>query len=283
MPLFSIITPTYNRINLLSNMIVSVKNQTFTDWELIIVDDGSTDNTSEIVEQFLADDRIKYIKKNNSGAADSRNVGAGSASGSFLVFLDSDDEVSIKWLGTVVSNLKADTGIVCVAAQRRFSSGKILQEPLFGTKIFGKKYKLKFTAGSLFVRRELFHQAGCYDAQLASNHHTDLGFRLMNTLINSNYKIVDLNVPLVQINVHESARIRTNWNKVREGSIMFLEKHYEFMLRNDKKGVSNLYAVIAFSNYKLNDRKECFKYIVKAIRWNPVSYKNYIRLFKYIF
>ena len=73
---FTIITPTYNREDLLQTTINTVLAQTFTDWELIIVDDGSTDKTEAVVKNlFLHDPRITYIKKANTGQADSLNVG----------------------------------------------------------------------------------------------------------------------------------------------------------------------------------------------------------------
>ena len=92
MPFFSIITPTFNRGHILPRAIKSVLNQTFKDWELIIVDDGSTDNTSEIVKEFLRDKRIKYIKlERNQGVGKARNKGIELSTGKFIIPLDSDD------------------------------------------------------------------------------------------------------------------------------------------------------------------------------------------------
>lgn len=90
-PLFSVIIPTYNRANYISNSIQSVINQSFKNWELIIVDDGSTDNTSKIIESFK-DDRIKYIYQANSERSAARNNGIKHAKGDYICFLDSDDE-----------------------------------------------------------------------------------------------------------------------------------------------------------------------------------------------
>lgn len=88
----SIIMPSYNTAEYISASIASVQEQTYTDWELIIVDDCSTDNTDEIVKPFLSDKRIKYIKnETNSGAAVSRNRALREAKGKWVAFLDSDD------------------------------------------------------------------------------------------------------------------------------------------------------------------------------------------------
>ncbi|HOC40486.1 MAG TPA: glycosyltransferase family A protein, partial [Bacteroidales bacterium] len=88
--LVSIIIPVYNGEKYISDTIQSVIDQTYKNWELIIVDDGSTDNTAEIVKQFN-DSRISYIKKNNTGVSDTRNVGAMISKGEILSFLDADD------------------------------------------------------------------------------------------------------------------------------------------------------------------------------------------------
>lgn len=92
MPFFSIILPTYNRADFLSKAIESVRYQTYKDWELIIVDDGSTDDTKHIVQEFIKHDkRIKYIYQANAERSAARNKGIEDAKGEFICFLDSDD------------------------------------------------------------------------------------------------------------------------------------------------------------------------------------------------
>ncbi|HEY5588734.1 MAG TPA: glycosyltransferase family 2 protein, partial [Candidatus Paceibacterota bacterium] len=93
-PKISVIIPTYNRANLIRNTIMGVINQTFTDWELLVVDDGSTDNTKEIVDELIKNDnRIKYFYQEASGGPSSpRNLGIEKATGEYVAFLDSDDE-----------------------------------------------------------------------------------------------------------------------------------------------------------------------------------------------
>lgn len=90
--LVSIIMPSYNTAQYIEKTIKSVLNQTYTNWELIIVDDCSTDNTDEVVKNYLSDKRIKYLKnEQNSGAAVSRNRALREAKGQWISFLDSDD------------------------------------------------------------------------------------------------------------------------------------------------------------------------------------------------
>lgn len=90
--LVSIIMPSYNTATFIEETIKSVLEQTYTNWELIIVDDCSTDNTDEVVSNYLKDERINYLKNdNNSGAAISRNRALKEAKGRYVAFLDSDD------------------------------------------------------------------------------------------------------------------------------------------------------------------------------------------------
>jgi glycosyltransferase involved in cell wall biosynthesis len=90
-PFFSIILPTYNRASLLPGSIGSVIKQSYQGWELVVVDDGSTDNTQDVVKSFN-DPRIKYVYQNNSERSAARNKGIDYASGTWICFLDSDDE-----------------------------------------------------------------------------------------------------------------------------------------------------------------------------------------------
>ncbi len=97
--MISIILCTYNRATLLPNAIRSVIHQTEQNWELIIIDDGSTDNTYNSVKQFLRrDPRIVYCFHNNQGLAKARNRGLAIASGDFVCFVDSDDELGPRHL-----------------------------------------------------------------------------------------------------------------------------------------------------------------------------------------
>ena len=90
--LVSIIMPSYNTGQFICQSIESVQNQTYQNWELIIVDDCSSDNTDTLIKPFLKDSRIKYFKnKKNSGAAVSRNKALREANGKWIAFLDSDD------------------------------------------------------------------------------------------------------------------------------------------------------------------------------------------------
>lgn len=90
----SIITPCYNAAPYIATTIKSVQQQTFTDWEMIVVDDGSTDNSAHIVSEIAEiDSRIKLIQKENGGSASARKLGLSLAQGKYIQFLDADDRL----------------------------------------------------------------------------------------------------------------------------------------------------------------------------------------------
>lgn len=95
------ITPTYNRAHTLGKAIASVLAQTYTNWELIVVDDGSTDNTKELIGS-LEDERIHYEHTDNGGPSRARNYGIKHAKGEWVMYLDSDDELLPKCIETML-------------------------------------------------------------------------------------------------------------------------------------------------------------------------------------
>jgi GalNAc5-diNAcBac-PP-undecaprenol beta-1,3-glucosyltransferase len=90
-PFFSIIIPTYNRADLVAATLRSVQTQDFADFEVLVVDDGSKDNTAEVVRPFIADTRFNYFPKANAERGAARNYGLDQAQGEYAIFLDSDD------------------------------------------------------------------------------------------------------------------------------------------------------------------------------------------------
>lgn len=103
---FSIILPTYNRHQLLIQSIQSVINQSYIRWQLIIVDDGSTDETNKIVQSYLDDFRIVYYKQSNQGRSKARNLGLAKAQGDYICFLDDDDTYLDRHLEVMAENVK---------------------------------------------------------------------------------------------------------------------------------------------------------------------------------
>lgn len=127
----SVIMPTFNRACLITRAINSLITQTDPEWELLIIDDGSTDHTHEVVSAYLKDRRIKYSYKKNGGVGSARNVGVENA-GEYLTFLDSDDEFlpdAISQMRSDISLLKENIGLI-LYGRVRVSKTKIYKEDL---------------------------------------------------------------------------------------------------------------------------------------------------------
>ncbi len=131
-PLVSVIIPTYNRAALVVQAVQSALNQTYTNMEIIVVNDGSTDNTPEILKEY--EGKIKYVYQERSERSKARNEGFRHSTGSYIAFLDSDD----LWLPTKIEkqvevlNKKADVGLVYVGGQFIDTKGNLYDGDLSG-------------------------------------------------------------------------------------------------------------------------------------------------------
>ncbi len=127
MPAVSVIITTYNRSALVKEAIESVLRQTLTDFEAIVVDDGSTDDTRDGIKQ-ICDDKVRYFYKENGGVSSARNLGLVNARGEYVAFLDSDDLWPEKYLETMVSNLerKTDYGTAYSLFKNLYPDGRVI-------------------------------------------------------------------------------------------------------------------------------------------------------------
>lgn len=130
MPKVSIIVPVYNAEKYLDRCISAIRAQTYSDIELILVNDGSRDRSEEICRKYEAqDNRIKYVKQENKGAGAARNTGIKTATGDYIMFCDADDCVSAKWVEHLVNCVgNGKTFAVCSACSDESGLGK--EKPL---------------------------------------------------------------------------------------------------------------------------------------------------------
>lgn len=103
---FTICITAYNYGQYISEAIKSVIEQTYEDWELLIIDDGSSDNTQEVVDSYLKHPKIKYLKQRNRGLPGARNTGIFHAAGDFFVPLDADDKIAPEYLESIAEEIK---------------------------------------------------------------------------------------------------------------------------------------------------------------------------------
>lgn len=185
---FSIIIPTYNRSDLLSNTIDSVLNQSFGDYEIIVVNDGSTDNTKEVLTSY--GNRIRVIHKQNSGSEKSRNAGAFIANGDYFCFFDSDDLMFHRSLEIYNRVIEEENFPPLVLGQPFHFSDKI-PPGLLNQKItaiqyavyrdyFSKDRTVYSSSSMIVIRRDVFYKVGMFRQHYAKKEYflDDIDFML---------------------------------------------------------------------------------------------------------
>jgi glycosyltransferase involved in cell wall biosynthesis len=127
MPYFSVVIPTYNRSGFIVNCLLSVLKQSFTDFEIIVIDDGSTDNTKELIEKLTEkEQRIRYFFISNSERGLARNFGWKKATGKYIVFLDSDDQFLASHLSHLHQLTEEFPNINLFATKNDFMEGDVI-------------------------------------------------------------------------------------------------------------------------------------------------------------
>ncbi len=184
MPLVSVIIPTYQRAAVLGEAIESVLAQTFTDYELIVVDDGSTDGTLQVVEKYK--EKITFLHQPNRGVSAARNLGIQHSRGQLIAFLDSDD----LWLPDKLSNqvpLFQAQAVGLVFGDIRFFSGKTIQRktsfdlyPPRRGKIFGDLFARNFIpASTVVVRKACLETTGLFEREFEPCEDYHLWMRIL--------------------------------------------------------------------------------------------------------
>lgn len=276
--MISIITPTYNRAHLLPRMVESVLNQTFKHWELIIMDDGSTDNTREVVESY-GDPRIKYYFTNNSGAADKRNQGVEKSQNEYIIFLDSDDEPKPRWLELLAEGIGVKQNVIVSCGWEKIDDKKHLIEVCSPQKLgtFFNNITLNYLAGSLLVKKSYFLEIGGFDINLQSGHHTDILLRLLPIFEKYKVNIIIISEPLLKIHSHSGTKIRANNYSVYNGTMSLLKKH-EAHIKKNKNGHSNYLAIAAVSALRMGKIDEAKSLLRQAFLIKPFYFKSIFRV-----
>ena len=181
-PLVSVIIPTYNRGWIIREAIESVLAQTFTDFELIVVDDGSTDDTSEILDEF--GDAIKVLRQSNRGVSAARNRGLEASTGRWIAFLDSDDLWLPQKLSRQVDFFNAHPdALICQTEEQWIRNSRRVNPKLrhrkFSGMIFERSLELCLVSPSaVMIRKRLFSEVGLFDESLPACEDYDLWLRV---------------------------------------------------------------------------------------------------------
>ena len=193
--LVSVIVPAYNYAHFLPEALKSILHQSYDNWECIIVDDGSTDNTQDVLAEFLnVDRRFKYIYQENKGLPAARNRGIKEAQGQFFQFLDADDLIESNKLERHATFLKEHAKVDIVYGEARYFATERPHERLFNIygenkpwmpKVSGSgKEVLKallainiMVVSSPLVRKTVFRSCGLFDESLKSHEDWELWLR----------------------------------------------------------------------------------------------------------
>ena len=274
MPTVSVIIPTYNRASLLPRAIHSVLNQTYQDFEVIIVDDCSTDNTEQVVASYK-DSRILYIclDQNSGSSAKPRNIGLKQATGKYIALLDSDDE----WLPenlekqvTKFSLVSKEVGVVYCGLLMIPQNGiPTISHPILKGSLWPLMLERCYTSvSSSLIKKECFDRAGLFDETSLVPHY-DMWIRL------AKYYEFDY-IPETLTKYHQHPNQFSN-NKLREIQALevLLEKyHKDYQKYPAELRRAQLTLVLTYS---LIDKRKSLKYMMPPLQhFYELSWKQYI-------
>ena len=279
----SVIIPTYNRKNFLLPALESVFAQTFEDYEVIVVDDGSTDQTKEAIQPFMG--RIRYIFKQNGGVSSARNRGIQEAKGEIIAFLDSDDLWESRFLELTTDYLLQHPDLAMVStAWRTHPSGHqwppVKKQRLHG-QLFGLLMGQRIVRTSAVVaRKEILMRVGPFDECLEPAEDLDMWLRIARS-----YPTAFLNVPLSWGRKHAS-NVSKNRLLHIERQLQVLESHYNPALVSKKiydRRRSELYVSLGRYHLKMRQVEEAKASLRKAVALNPYHFRARRYLLKAFF
>lgn len=272
----SVIIPTYNRAGTIKRAVKSILAQTYQDYEIIIVDDASTDNTEDIVNA-IHDNRIRYIKlTKNGGACKARNVGIKNALGKYISFLDSDDEWNPKKLEKQLQCIQ-DSKATCVACNFTYVKGKKEFQkisPNHGS--YFKKAEILdnnyITTGALLIEKKLLNEIGGFDESLPRYQDWDLVLRLLDCT-----EIKYLNESLLTV-YYEANSITASTSKEKKYKALFriYEKNIEAYEKNKKAWAHICWSLGLYSLFTDNPQYQFLKMGATVNGFNIKRYSVYI-------
>lgn len=276
MPLFSIIIPTYNRELLIGRAIDSILDQSFKDFEIIIVDDGSTDNTKKVIKSYT-DPRVKYIYQENAERSAARNNGIKNALGEYICFLDSDDQFKLDHLSTFHDEIKKNNSPECMFYTKILSSDQTQKN----YNKYEKILKFMIHPQEVCIHKKIFDEE-IFDVELRVVEDFDLWIRIVHK-----YPLVNIKKETIIINNHEDRSINNLKNNVYQLALnqfrkIYANKKFEKKISNKikKETISDCYFGIGkyflCNNKYLNGRINILKSILKNF---SSSYKYKLNLF----
>ena len=280
-PLISVVIPTYNRVHLIGEALESVFAQTFKDYEVILIDDGSTDGTEESVKKNFAG-RLRYVRQKNQGISSARNHGIVLARGKYVAFLDSDDKWLPKKLAKQAEYLEANphVGLLCTKLWRYEIGNEEKRETCppdfpkhFTDLLTGPNF---IPTTTTMVRKRCLDAVGVFDPALPVAEDWDLWLRIAK-----DFKIHCLSDVLAEHRDHP-AKTTKNRVKVYEGFWRFYAKNLRFYrefiadpLGYQKRAISFRY-LLGTAYLKQGEMRKAFEHIAGALQtsWDIGTYFN---------
>lgn len=272
--MISFIIPTYNRAHTISLSIESIINQTNHNWELIIVDDGSQDETEKYIEPFLKDSRIKYSYQQNQGVSAARNHGGDLAKGEYLIFLDSDDIINQNLLEQLNTNSYNFFDLICWEVQKTLPTEiEIIKArnlgPLFNNRT------ANFLAGSFCCKKELFWKIGGYDTDITFGENYELGIRICNF---KNLKIKLIDKGLLEYFVDNSKRTSNSISN-RLFSLFKQYKKHKLIYQTHRRLNAKAFYFFGYLLEKSSKYKFAAKFYLISWRLTPWNMKYMLKYF----
>ena len=285
-PKVSIVIPTYNSEKFIDRTIKSVLNQTFQNFELIIVDDCSVDNTRKMIREFQKqDDRIKLIalEKNSGAPAHPKNVGIKNAKGEYIAFLDHDDEWLPEKLERQIelfkNSLKKNLGFVgCNIMRIDLDNRKSSLYKISKTKNgLGDILKdcFVFTSSSVVVARGIFKDVGFFDENFKTSDDWDMWIRI----IKAGYAFDFVPNFLLRYYVHRDSIGGSATYLVRNRDLIILMSKYKNLYKKYIHAYDEQLRRIGHFYLLADRRTEARSYIKEAIKQDPFRFKAYVNLF----
>ena len=273
MPKVSVIIPTHNRAEFLRSAITSVLNQTFQNFEILIIDDASKDHTREVLSNFK-DTRIKVIHNPVSkGDAGARNVGVMNSNCEYIAFLDDDDEwlpEKLKIQTCFLDECPSEVGGICTD---RFTIKEIGRIPLYTSSPESNDLSKRnfITTSSILLRKECFEKQGLFDETIPFCSDFDMWIRISKT-----YSFKVIKMPLVKYYIRGNS-LTFNHERIIRGMEILFKKHDDFFKKNPKEyGKEYLNLGIHYCcNGEMQKGRKAFS---KAIRMSPFDIRNYFYL-----
>ncbi len=277
-PLVSVIIPTYNSGRYIKEAIDSVLAQTYKNLEIIVIDDGSMDDTRTVLEQYAG--KIKYFYKKNGGPASARNLGIKNSKGEYIAFLDSDDIWLTDKINLQLQEMSPDTGLIGSGTHEGNKSNFFITDITY----VGLLIKNAFANSGTLVRRECFNKVGFFDEsdKFKAVEDWDMWLRIARE-----YNVKIIQRPLVKIRLREDGLCSpSNAAKMLNNELEVLAKHFSYkrflksslLLKRKAYSYRHYAAAIAYKEAK--DLQNERRHIIKSLLLYPFDffYKSHLVL-----